>query len=108
MSSDAVSLLDRAAALLRETAPTLSGEGRYIMLLAANAIAIARRDVAAAPRVAKTDAETGSVAAAIRAGEHDDDAALHARLIASAVLRAWVTDPGSLTPAERAAVEAAP
>ena len=31
--------------------------------------------------------------AAIRAGAHDHDADLHARLLAAAQLRAWIADP---------------
>lgn len=97
MSGDAMDLLDGAAALLRALAPSLSAEARYLALLSANAVATARRDVALAPRVAAARAALGAdpaaITAAIRAGRHDDDAALHARLVALAELRAWVADP---------------
>ena len=93
MSGDAMDLLDGAAALLRALAPSLPAEARYLALLSANAVATARRDVALAPRVAAARAALGADPAAIRAGRHDDDAALHARLVALAELRAWVADP---------------
>jgi hypothetical protein len=46
MTNDALALLDGAADLLRAVAPSLSGEGRYAVLLSANAVATARRDIA--------------------------------------------------------------
>ena len=107
MSADVLALLDSSAGVLRATAPTLSGEGRYAALLSANAIATARRELVSADRLASTGAAVAADAAAIRAGLHDDDAALYDRLVAHAALRAWVTEPGSLTAEERARVEAA-
>lgn len=107
MSTDALALLDSAAAVLRAAAPSLPGEGRYTALLSANAVAMARRDVATETRSAALRAAIAAPSAEIRAGAHDDDAALHARLLAYAALRAWVTDPNALTPEERAGVEAA-
>lgn len=107
MSADALALLDSAAAVLRAAAPSLAGEGRYTALLSANAVALARREVATEARSDALRAAITVPSAAIRAGAHDDDAALYARLLDFARLRAWVTDPGALTPDERAAVEGA-
>lgn len=101
--SDTGDLLGTAAAVLREAAPTLPGDGRYVALLTANAISVARREGQAAPRLAASAANLGTTAAAIRAGLHDDDAALYERLLADAALRAWVFDPAAPTAAERAA-----
>jgi hypothetical protein len=101
MSTDALALLDGAAGVLRGVAPSLPGEGRYAALLATNAVATARRDIAMRERTEAARAALAVEVAAIRAGAHDDDAALHARLVAHAVLRAWVADPASVTPAER-------
>lgn len=107
MSAEALSLLDGAAALLRETAPGLPGEARYAALLSASAVATARRDLAMAERIAEARAAVGASAAAIRSGAHDGDAGLHARLVALSELRAWVTDPkGASAPARAAAPEA--
>lgn len=103
MSQDALALLDSAAAVLRAAAPALPGDGRYTALLAANAVATARRDLAVAARAEAARAAIGTDVAAIRAGRHDDDDALYARLRLHAALRAWVADPGSVTPDERRA-----
>ncbi len=101
MKSDALSLLDGAAALLRDTAPTLAGEARYAALLSANAVATARRDLALAARSEATRAAIAADVAAIRAGVYDDDDALYQRLLAHTALRAWITDPNALGAAER-------
>lgn len=103
MTQHAGDLLATTVALLRETAPTLSGEGRYVALLTANAVAIARREGQAAARLAASAQNLGTTAATIRSGLHDDDAALYERLLADAALRAWVTDPAAPNAAERAA-----
>ena len=101
MSTEAFSLLDGAAEVLRALAPSLPGEGRYAALLSASAVATARRDLALAERIAAARAALPAGSAAIRAGEHDGDAGLHARLLAHAELRAWVADPGAApAPAE--------
>lgn len=98
MSPDALALLDGAASVLRASAGTLSGEARYTALLCANAIATASREAEAG-----SDALSDNPALrdAIRAGVHDGDAALHARLLASAAVRAWIADPDALLPRER-------
>jgi len=99
MTPEGLDLLDEAARLLREElAPTLTGEARYHTLLAANAVAMAGREAGM-----KAEPDDAALVAAIRAGAHDGDGALHARLLASAARRAWVADPGALTEAERAA-----
>lgn len=103
MTTDALALLDSAAAVLRAAAPSLPGEGRYTALLTASAVSTARRDLALRARSAAARDALPADAAAIRAGRHDDDADLYARLHAYAALRAWITDPGSVSDDERAA-----
>jgi hypothetical protein len=99
--TDALALLDSAASVLRAAAQSLSGEGRYAALLSANAVTSARRDVAMAERTEALRAALAADTAAIRAGGHDDDAALYERLVAYTALRAWIADPNALTDAER-------
>lgn len=93
MSTEAFSLLDGAAATLRDLAPSLTGDARYAVLLSASAVATARRDLGLADRVAAARAAIPMDARAIRSGAHDGDAALYDRLLAHARLRAWVADP---------------
>jgi hypothetical protein len=95
VSTDALSLLDGAAEVLRALAPTLPGEGRYAALLSASAVATARRDLALSERIAAARAALPEGSAAIRAGRHDGDAVLYAKLLAHTSLRAWVADPAS-------------
>ena len=73
------------------------------MLLAANAVATARRELALGGRAEAAGADLPADLRAIRAGDHDRDRALYDRLLAHAVLRAWIADPASVTEAERAA-----
>lgn len=103
--TDAEALLAEAAALLRDRlAPSLGGAARYEALLAASAVAMAAREIAARPAQAAADAAVPPDAvAAIRAGARDDDAALYAALLRAATLRGWVARPSCPTPAERAA-----
>ena len=100
-----IDLLDQAATELRQTlAPQLTGAARYHALLAANAVATAAREARAAPHLATAEAAlAGLDPAAIRAGAHDQDADLHARLKTRAALRAWIANPRSLSPEDRAA-----
>lgn len=103
--SDAPDLLAEAQRTLREElAPRLDGEARYLALLAANAVATARRELVVAGPLAALGAATGADTAAIRAGAHDDDAALFGRLVAAARLRAWIADPSALTEDETRAL----
>jgi hypothetical protein len=95
MTDAALALLDGSAAVLREIAPSLTGDARYAALLTASAVATARRDIALAPRIAAARAGLPVAAADIRAGRHDGDRALYDRLLAHAALRAWVADPAS-------------
>lgn len=101
--TETLNLLDGAATTLRDVAGSLGGEARYAVLLSASAVATARRDLATAARSDARRAALGADGAAIRAGAHDDDAALYARLVAFSALRAWVADPKAPTEAERAA-----
>ena len=102
MSGDARELLDEAVVTLRdELAPGLSGEARYLTLLAANAVGTARRELSlnAAPETERCAVRR--LVAAIREGRHDDDDALLAELLAEAARRAWVADPATLSATER-------
>lgn len=100
----ALDLLAEAQRSLREdVAPQLSGETRVAVMLAANAVATAMREVALADRISLAEAAVACAASDIRNGLHDDDAALHARLLAAAVLRAHVADPAAPTADERRA-----
>lgn len=95
-------LLEQTAETLRtELAAQLAGETRYLALLAANAVAIAAREAACSARLTTlASALDGISVAAIRAGHHDADVDLHARLTAHAAVRAWIADPSTLNPAE--------
>ncbi|MCA8880724.1 MAG: hypothetical protein KDA73_12400 [Rhodobacteraceae bacterium] len=101
MSQDALDLLESAAAVLRDAAPSLPGAGRYTALLTANAIDTARRDLALGQRSETARAAIPAEAAAIRAGHHDDDVALYEKLHAYAAVRAWIADPTSVSADER-------
>ncbi|MDP5307416.1 hypothetical protein [Paracoccus spongiarum] len=102
----ALDLLDDTARVLREDlAAALTGEQRYQALLAANAIATARRAIAVSARLQAAEGAIGADVAAIRAGRHDGDAALHGRLLHAARLRAFVADPVALSPEDRAPCE---
>ena len=102
MSGDALDLLDEAVATLRERlAPELSGEARYLALLAANAVATACRETRLGAAAEADPGETARLARAIREGLHDGDAALFDTLLAEAARRAWIADPAELSEAER-------
>ena len=104
MTARGIDLLEQAATELREgLAPQLSGPARYQALLAVSAVATAAREARAAPYLALAEAVlAGLDVAAIRAGAHDHDAGVHARLQTRAALRAWIADPRSLSAEERA------
>lgn len=75
---DAADLLDIArTTLLDEIVPQLQGDARFKALMVANAMAIAGR--AAAGTIAELH-DPARLCADIRAGRHDDDAALRDRL----------------------------
>ncbi len=85
--TNALDLIAEAEATLRHRIAPGGPDARYHALLAANALAMARRELRHPPQDVTADV------GAIRAGTHDDDAALHARLLAAARLRAWIADP---------------
>ncbi len=91
---DAAALLAVALDTLRqEVIPQLQGDVRFKALMVANAMAIALR----ASSVAAPDLpEAVQLAAAIRAGHHDDDAVLAARLRAHAEARCQVSAPKAM------------
>lgn len=100
--TSALDLLSEAHRVLREqVAPGLDGEARLAVLLAANAVATARRELALGARLTAAEAELLPDASAIRHGARDDDGATYARLMTVAVLRAHVADPSILTERER-------
>jgi hypothetical protein len=91
--------------LTRDIAPTLSGRPRYLAAMVANAIGIVAREIenghamdeawARACSRAGFDADAADLAAFIRAGRHDGDAALHAMLLDSATRAADIWKPPS-------------
>jgi hypothetical protein len=81
-------------ALLEELVPALPEDRRYQALMVANALAIAGRELAQPDR--EDPAALEALAAAIRAGRHDGDAVIHARLLAWATARTAVTNPKAL------------
>jgi hypothetical protein len=80
--------------VLGELLPALPEEKRYAARLVANAIAIAARQIGA--RTPLSADERRALASAIRAGRHDGDAALHARLLADVHARLAVSNPKAL------------
>ncbi|MGU3537571.1 DUF6285 domain-containing protein [Methylobacterium sp. A54F] len=96
-------LLDVARrALLDEVAPALTGRQRYVALMAANALGIAMREIEQAQAAAAAwagalalspEATPAGLAAAIRAGRHDGDPALHAALCGTAEVAAGIWKP---------------
>lgn len=102
MTEEALDLLDEAVSVLRaRLAPELTGEARYLALLAANAVATARRE-AHLGDVPEADPDVMQRhVRAIRDGDHDGDEVLLAELLARAARRAWIADPSALSEAER-------
>ena len=103
-------LLDVAhKALTEEIAPTLKGQQRYVALMVANAIGIVAREIEQADEVAKAwdralarvaqegegnlESSASQLVAAIRAGEHDADPALHGALLETARVAAGIWKP---------------
>ena len=87
-------LLDIArSTLLAEVLPELAGPARFKALMAANAMAIARRALLLGPVAALDDP---ALCAAIRRGTHDEDAALGARLLAAAEAQCRISAPKAL------------
>ena len=89
------------ATLSREIAPHLTGEARFKTLMAASALRMVIREIAMADKLkASADAlsdhaATDDVAALIRSGACDTDAALHARLVDHARIRSEIARPAS-------------
>ena len=80
--------------LLDELVPALPEDKRYQALMVANALAIAGRALEQPDR--EDPAALEVLAAAIRAGRHDGDAVVHARLLAWAMARTAITNPKAL------------
>jgi hypothetical protein len=91
---DAAELLAAArSALEREVLPGLAGEARVAGRMVARAMAIAEREIRD-PVLGILDAL--ALIEAIRAGRHDADRDLHARLLADADARVAIADPKAL------------
>jgi hypothetical protein len=103
MNIDALALLDAAGSVLRDLAASQTGNARYSLLLSANAVATARRDLALRDRSETARIVIPADRAAIRSGACDGDISLYDHLVAFSTLRAWIADPSSVTDAERAA-----
>ena len=101
-------LLDAARqALVAEITPALEGRPRYVALMVANAIGIVARELAQSERSARAwdavlapvagpdgpDAAAARLVAAIRAGAHDADPALHDALTETTAIAAEVRKP---------------
>lgn len=98
MSRAVMDLIAAAEASLRDhVIPGAQGDARYHALLVAAALATAGRALSVDPPVVPS-----VEASAIRSGQHDGDADLHAQLLVAARLRAWIADPDALPPEARA------
>lgn len=93
---DGEELLVEARRVLREEImPLLQGEARYKVAMAANALGIAGRELAAAPRADRT-AAAQAAAEAIRRGGHDEDPGMHGALLEDARRRTGLANPSAL------------
>ena len=102
MTEDGLDLLDEAVATLRDRlAKDLTGEPRYLALLAANAVTTAAREARLGAPPARAPDAAEHLARAIRAGDRDGDAALFETLMRESARRAWIADPSALTQDER-------
>lgn len=98
----AVDLLAETNRLLKsELSPSLLGDARLTALMAASAVAMVRRELEVADDLRAAEAALPQEVESIRSGAHDDDAGLYERLLAAAVLRAYVADPSGPTEKER-------
>ena len=90
-------LVNEVGPLLAEAAPF--SDVRFKILMAASAIRMVMREWRLrdelAALLARADGH-GVLVAAIRAGEHDADPALHAALLADAELRTSISRPGAV------------
>jgi hypothetical protein len=88
---DAAGLIAAArACFAAEIQPFLRDDLRLTGLMIANALAIAERELRAPPQGLL---DAWPLVHALRAGSHDDDPALHARLVADARERLSVANP---------------
>ncbi|MFY8040463.1 MAG: DUF6285 domain-containing protein [Bosea sp. (in: a-proteobacteria)] len=90
-------LVNEVGPLLAEGAS--SSEARFKVLMAASAIRMVMREWRVRDELAALSARAdghGVLVAAIRAGEHDADPALHAALLADAELRTSISRPGAV------------
>ena len=109
-------LLDVArVSLLEDVAPTLKGQQRYIVLMVANAMGIAAREITEAERSrrawsavldrvpghggAPADASIQRLVGSIREGKHDADAAIFDALAETVEIAASIWKPTRPAPA---------
>ena len=109
-------LLDVARiSLLEDVAPTLQGQQRYTVLMVANAMGIAAREITEAVRSRRAwsavldrvpgsggtpaDASIRELVGSIRSGEHDADAALFDALTETVEIAASIWKPPRSAPA---------
>jgi thiamine kinase-like enzyme len=87
--------------LASEVAPAIAGEARFKVLMAASALRMVMRELAARQALDQAASALGgedqrALVSAIRAGRHDAEGALHSLLIADAEARTSVSRPEAL------------
>jgi aminoglycoside phosphotransferase (APT) family kinase protein len=87
--------------LAEKLLPKLAGEDRTTALMIASAMRMASRELAAG-QTSKGNADAAPLAASIRAGQCDDDAACHKALLIAAIRAVALTRPDILFEDERA------
>ena len=101
MTTAADLLAETNRVLKSELSASLLGDARLTALMAASAVAMVRRELEVADELRAAETSHGTDLEAIRSGVHDDDETLYERLIAAAVLRAYIADPSGPTEEER-------
>ncbi|MGL4728020.1 MAG: DUF6285 domain-containing protein [Bosea sp. (in: a-proteobacteria)] len=108
---DARALIAECRRVLKEKLiPQTQGGVRYELLMIASALGMAERELIGqieimallgAPAAISGHADAKALAAAIRAGRHDADGALHGALLAASTARTAVSKPAALDASER-------
>ena len=103
MGAELLAIASRA--LAEGILPKLTGDDRTAALMIVNAMRMAGRELAASGGAtgngAEANGEAARLAAAIRAGDHDDDPACHQTLLAATARAVALTKPDALSPEER-------
>ncbi len=97
--ADLIAAVERT--LANEVAPAIAGEARFKVLMAASALRMVMRELAARQALDQAASALGgedqrALVSAIRAGRHDAEGALHALLTADAEARTSVSRPEAL------------